>query len=111
MESPAYPELIKALIADLAQYRPSHGTIEPMLALDDQHGQYVLLHVGWDGLRRIRSVILHVRVGEGKIWIEHDGTPTPGFAQALIAAGVPQDAIVLAFQHPSIRSLPEVALA
>lgn len=111
MEPPAYPALIKALIADLAQYQPSHGAITPMLALDDQHGQYLLLHIGWDGLRRIRSVILHVRLGEGKIWIEHDGTPTPGFTQALIAAGVPPDAIVLAFQHPSIRSLAEVALA
>lgn len=111
MDARTYPTIIKELLTELAQYQPSHGEITPMVAFDDDHGQYLLLHIGWDGVRRVRSLIAHIRLSDDKIWIEHDGTPAPGIAVALMDAGVPNDAMVLAFHHPSVRSRTDVAVA
>ncbi|MCU0493899.1 MAG: XisI protein [Chloroflexaceae bacterium] len=111
MDARTYPTRIKHILTELAHYQPSHGEITPMVAFDDDHGQYLLLHIGWDGVRRVRSLIAHVRFSDDKIWIEHDGTPPPGIAVALVEAGVPKDDIVLAFHHPSVRPLTEFAVA
>lgn len=37
-----------------------------------------------------------------QVWIQHDGTST-GVANDLLARGIPEGALVLAFQHPSLR--------
>ena len=47
-------------------------------------------------LKRTRS---SARVTFGKIWIRHDGTNRP-VADELVRAGVPREAIVLAFHPP-----------
>lgn len=106
-----YHNLIKALLDDYTHYPPSHGVIETLPVFDDEHQQYLVLSIGWDGSRRVHGVIADVRLIDGKIWIEHDGTPPPGFALALVAAGVPKEDIVLAFHHPNVRPLTEFAAA
>jgi hypothetical protein len=54
--------------------------------------------------------VLHIDIIDGKIWIQHDGT-TDGAAETLVAAGVPQEAIVLGFQPPERRKLTAFAPA
>jgi len=56
--------------------------------------------------------LLHTRIDiiDGKIWIQHDGT-TEGAAERLVAAGIPQAAIVLGFQPPERRKLSAFAPA
>jgi hypothetical protein len=54
--------------------------------------------------------VLHIDIIDGKIWIQHDGT-TEGAAETLVAAGVPQEAIVLGFQSPERRKLTAFAPA
>ena len=63
---------------------------------------YQLMHVGWEGPRRIHGVVLHIDICDGQIWIQHDGTEG-GIANELLAAGVPYERIVLAFHHPAKR--------
>ena len=70
-----YRTLIKRMVAEHASYQPSHGQIEPLIVCDEAHDRYLLLDIGWDGPRRVHGVILHVALINGKIWIEHDGTP------------------------------------
>jgi hypothetical protein len=106
-----YRALIKQLMAEHARYQPSHGEIEPVVVVDDALGRYLLLDVGWDGPRRVHGVILHLRLHDGKVWIEHDGAPPPGAAAALIEAGVPREDIVLAFQPPRARAAAGHAVA
>lgn len=55
-----------------------------------------MLHVGWDGARRVHGSVIHLDLIGEKIWIQHDGTNRP-VANALLAEGIPNDAIVLGF--------------
>lgn len=104
-----YRSLILTYVDEFARYRPSQGDIVPKIILDEARDEYLLLHVGWNGAGRVHAIILHAHITDGKIWIEHDGTPPPGLASYLVDAGVPPTAIVLAFYHPSKR--PETAFA
>ena len=107
-----YRELIKQTLteqADLMQSNPVAG-LETICILDEKSDQYLLLNVGWENEQRIRYTTLHVRIHNGKIWIEEDWTEE-GIAPALIEAGVPKEDIVLAFQPPAMRPLTEYAVA
>jgi hypothetical protein len=101
--------LILAYLDEMAGYRPSHGDITPMTIVDETNDQYLLVHSGWNETGRVHSMILHVRIANGKIWIEHDGTPPPGIATYLVEEGIPPTAIVLGFYHPNKR--PDTAFA
>lgn len=93
-----YRALIRALIEDYARCKPSNGEIEAEVIFDDARDRYELVHVGWDGPRRVHGAVLHLDIIDGKIRIQHDGTNRP-VADERVRAGVPRDAIVLAF-HP-----------
>jgi XisI protein len=105
-----YRGLVGQIIQQYAAFPPSIGEIEIETVFDDEHGHYELLYVGWQGWRRVHGVVLHVDVRDDKIWIQHDGTEG-GIANDLVAAGVPRQHIVLAFQHPSRRAHTDFAPA
>ena len=46
--------------------------------------------------------MFHVRLKDGKVWIEQDWTEH-GVARELLEAGVPPEAIELSFQPPEMR--------
>jgi XisI protein len=54
--------------------------------------------------------LIHVDIIDGKLWIQHDGTER-GIARDLTAGGIPNDRIVLAFQHLSRRRHGDYAAA
>jgi hypothetical protein len=91
--------------AELANQMSQSG-LETHAVLDDSQGRYALLRVGWQQKKRVRTVILYVRLYDGKIWIEEDWTEN-GLAADLIAAGIPREIIILAFLHPSKRESVE----
>ncbi|HEX9734722.1 MAG TPA: XisI protein [Thermoanaerobaculia bacterium] len=95
-------ELVRKLVVEYASHRPSHGEIETEAIIDDEKGHYEVMHVGWDGDRRVHGSVIHIDIINDKIWIQHDGT-APGVAIELVDAGVPRDAIVLAFHPPYVR--------
>lgn len=109
-----YAKLIKTYLAHYAELLQSSSlkTTTPdltiNLALDDEHGQYLLVQSGWQGKRYVRHIILHLAIRQDKIWIEEDLTEE-GIATWLIQQGVPRQAIVLGFQPPQNRV--ETALA
>ncbi len=105
-----YRAIIKRILTDESRYKPSHGEIEPTLVFDETRDHYQLLYVGWDKPRRVHEVILHIRLCNGKVWIERDGTES-GVARQLLEAGVPKDDIVLAFHPPEKRRHTEFAVA
>jgi hypothetical protein len=89
--------------------QPENGVETPIIS-DDAHGEYLLMRVGWRGETRVRRPVFYLRLKGEKIWIEEDWTQD-GIATELVAAGVPHDAIVLAFQPPELRELTEFAAA
>ncbi|HTE19729.1 MAG TPA: XisI protein [Armatimonadota bacterium] len=98
----AYKESVKRVISQYAGLKPSYGEVEAELVFDDERGHYELLYTGWDGYRRIHGSVVHIDVRDGKVWIQHDGVED-GIADELLAAGIPPEHIVLAFQHPHKR--------
>jgi len=104
-----YRTLIKQIVLQHAEYAPSHGEIEARPIFDDTQDSYLLVDSGWDNSGRVYATLLDVRVKEGKIWIEIDGTER-GIAYDLLDAGIAQDDIVLGFLHPDRRQNVEYEL-
>jgi len=71
---------------------------------------YLLVNVGWHNDRRVHGCLVHIKINNGKVWIQRDGTEY-GMANALVDAGVPKDHIVLGFRSPEIRPYTGFAVA
>jgi hypothetical protein len=100
------------LLADYAQLYStiSDAGVDTDIIADDEHGDYLLMRVGWRGEMRVRRPVFYLRLRNDKIWIEEDWTKE-GIATELAAKGVPKDDIVLAFNPPELRELTEFAVA
>ena len=90
--------------------RPPSNGIDAMCVFDEERGHYLLLYVGWKDPHRVEKTMLHIRLHDGKIWIETDDTED-GFANELLRAGVPNSDIVLAFHPPHLRQYTDFAVA
>ena len=97
-----YRQLVQSIITDYTQVPYAHGEVQFETVMDSATDRYLLMLVGWEGIRRVHGCLIHVDIIDGKIWIQRDGTER-GVAQDLIDAGVPRDQIVLAFQPDVAR--------
>jgi XisI protein len=111
-----YRQIIQATLKkyySLAQSQTTHSNepnaIGDYIALDADHDQYLWVRSGWDGKKRVQYLILYLRIQDGKIWVEEDSTNF-GIVDELLAAGIPQQEIILGFHHPSKRPLTEFAV-
>src|SRR5262245_8717271 len=77
---------------------------------DSVHDNYLLMDVGWNATGRAYYIIFHLRLVDGKVWIERDGIEY-GIAEDLIEAGIPKEDIVLAFGDREPKTLSELAAA
>jgi cytochrome bd-type quinol oxidase subunit 1 len=94
---------ITAYIDELLRVPVSHGDIAMESLIDTQQQRFAVVSVGWNGAKRVQSLVLYVVVRGDKIVIEHDGTAAPGLAAYLMDHGIPPSAIVLGSQHPNKR--------
>src|SRR5437879_6430195 len=88
-----YREVVRRLIEEYASYKPSHGQIQTEAIADLQQDHYEVIHVGWDGVRRIHGAIVHIDIKDGKVWVQYDET-SRSVAEELEAAGIPREDIV-----------------
>jgi hypothetical protein len=98
-----YPQLVQDILIEYARVPYAHGDIQRETVFDQTSGRYLLMLVGWEGIRRVHGCLIHVDIIDGTIWIQRDGTER-GVARDLIDAGVPRNRIVLAFQAPEERA-------
>jgi hypothetical protein len=98
-----YREIVRQLVEEYASYKPSNGRIATEAVIDPEHDHYEVMHVGWDGVRRVHGSVVHIDIRDDKIWIQYDGTSRP-VAEELIAAGIPREDIVLGFHPEDVRS-------
>jgi hypothetical protein len=96
--------------ADLENQGPSADGVQTFCAFDGERDQYLVVRVGWSGQRRIKGVVLHLRLHEGKVWVEENGTDRP-IASELAGLGVPPADIILGFHHPVLREASPFAVA
>jgi hypothetical protein len=109
--SVAYTSLIKQLITEHMHDLSTTDTVEARAVFDDDHGEYLLLHIGWKGISRVQTIALHISLQDERVHIERDALPPPGAAMALREQGVPKDLIVLSFLHPEEREYSDFAVA
>ena len=105
----SYRNVIKQVLAQHAEYTPSHGQIEAIPIFDERNDNYLLVDVGWDRTGRVHCVALHLRIKNGKVWIEQDGTEE-GVTGELLDAGIPKADIVLGFYRPERRKITDFAV-
>ena len=105
-----YRKIIQDILAKHAQFQPSHGEIEPIQICDLEHDNYLLMGLGWDRTGRVHNVVFHLRIKDGKIWVEWDGIEQ-GVTQELLEAGVVKEDIVLGFYRPERRALTGFSVA
>lgn len=107
-----FRDLIKRILlerADLLNSQPVPG-LETLCVFDEASDVYMVLNVGWLDRRRVQYFTLLVRILDCKIWIEEDGTEE-GLANSLVAAGIPAQNIVVAYNPPELRKMTEYAVA
>lgn len=105
-----YRTRVKQILLRHAEYAPSLGEVESVPVFDERGDHYLLVDFGWNRTGRVHSVILHLQLKNGKVWIERDGTEE-GIAYDLLEAGIPKEDIVLAFYRPERRAITEFAVA
>lgn len=105
-----YRAILAQIIEQEARHRSASPDVEVCQICDDVHQHYQLLYLGWQATKRVFAPVIHLRIHNGKIWVEHDGTEE-GVTDTLLAAGIPRDEIVLAFYSPQKRPYTEFAVA
>ena len=103
-------QLIEKILVEYAKVPYSHGEFRLQTVFDRDQKHYLLMLVGWEGVRRVHGCLVHVDIIDGKFWIQRDGTEY-SIAQELLDAGVPKDRIVLAFRSLEKRRLTDFARA
>jgi hypothetical protein len=105
----SHREIVRRLIGEYAGYKPANGQVETEAIVDSQRDHYEVMHVGWDGVRRVHGSVVHIDILGGKVWVQYDGTTRP-VAEELIAAGIPREDIVLGFHPAELRHLTGFAV-
>ena len=105
-----YRQIIAKTFQDYADFLDTDRQIQIELVLDQTRDRYLLVETGWQNGYRIYGTLLHIDIIDQKIWIQHDGTED-GIADELVAAGIPQKQIILAFKSPEIRPYTDFAIA
>lgn len=107
-----YRNLIKRILTEYVELssRQPKPEVETILIIDEEHGHYLWMKLGWENGKRVKYITVYVRLLEGKFWIEEDLTED-GIATDLVREGVPRTDIVLAFHDPETRKHTDFAAA
>ncbi len=97
-----YRKIVRDIVEEYGSYTPANGQIDAEVIVDPTRDHYEVVHIGWDGVRRVHGSVVHLDIRNGKVWIQYDGTSRP-VADELIAAGVPREDIVLGFHPAELR--------
>jgi hypothetical protein len=102
-------DVICDILTEYAQIPYSYGEIDRKTVFDRVSDRYLLMIVGWEGIKRVHGRLIHLEIIGGKIWIQRDGTED-GIANDLLQYGIRKDQIVLGFRDPEIRQYTEFAV-
>ena len=80
----------------------SYGHLWKELIFDLERQQFTVLLVGWRGLTRFHSVLIHIAIRGDFVWLEEDNTELE-IANLLVERGIAKERIVLGFQPPYKR--------
>jgi XisI protein len=97
-----YRDIIKSFLEDSITGSSEDPNFETQLICDRDRDHYQLVSLGWQGHRRFYSVLIHLDIKDGKVWVQKNDTDRL-IAQELIALGVVREDIVLGLQPAYAR--------
>lgn len=109
MDITKYSKIICQLLNEYSKIPYFYGELERRFIISEDKNSYLLMTLGWQRDKRVHSCLIHVEIKNNKVWIQRDGTED-GIAEELVAAGIPKQDIVLAFQPPEVRPYTEYAV-
>jgi len=98
-----YRSIARRIINEYARIPSAIGDIQTQAIFDDDGGHYLLMSMGWEQDRRVYFPAIHIDVTGDKVWLQCDNTSAV-IADELVAAGIPQERIVLGFRPPDVRA-------
>ena len=101
-------KIIREILTEYALIPYAYGEIERKTVFDSECDRYLLMILGWEGVKHVHGCLIHIEIINDKIWIQRDGTED-GVAEDLLRAGIPKERIVLGFRSPATRKLTEFA--
>ncbi|MDX2255474.1 MAG: XisI protein [Pseudanabaenaceae cyanobacterium bins.39] len=105
-----YRNILHQSLSEQARLMSKPGRITSNVLISEDRNHFMVINEGWEGKRRIHSLVFHAEIRRDKLWIHHDGIDR-GITEDLVAAGIPKDHIVLAFHSPEIRPHTGYAVA
>jgi hypothetical protein len=109
MDTQNYPQIVRDLLNQHAQSKPSFGNIEVETIFDLENDRYQIVHMGWHRDRRVHQCVMHIDICNGKIWILHNTTEHE-LDLELLAMGVPKEDIVLGLHPPEMRQFTDYSV-
>lgn len=103
-------KIIEQVLKPYTEIPYAYGNVETKLILDRDNDNYLLLAIGWDGVKRVHGTIVHIEIRNGKVWVQQDGTEA-GVTDELMAHGIPAKQIVLGFHPAELRQYTGLAVA
>lgn len=99
-----YAKILEDVIQEWGTATEGDDTSRLLTIIDRESGNFLLVSAGWHGTKRLHNIIYHARIYNGKLWVEWDGTD-PSINEELIRRGIPEEEMIFAFNHPSLRDL------
>ncbi|QJD77175.1 XisI protein [Spirosoma rhododendri] len=96
-----YRQLIRHQLTEYASYSVGQPVRDDVV-FDSDRDRYMLVSMGWDGLKHIVQPIIRIDIIDEKVWVQEDNTDR-SVTDALVAAGIPKQAIVLGFHPEHLR--------
>jgi hypothetical protein len=104
-----YRQIIGNVLSAYVRVQYANGEIQNEAVFDRDHDRYLVVSIGWQDVKRVHGVLIHIDLVGDKVWVQRDGTEH-GIANDLVAAGIPKDHLVLGFHAPEVRQHTEYAI-
>lgn len=105
-----YRKIVTKILEEQAACGASLGKIDEYAVCDEKTDNYLLINVGWHPSgRRQHGMPVHIRIKDGKVLIEWDGTDQQ-IAQQLINVGIAVEDIVFP-ETQTVKTGSEAKLA
>jgi hypothetical protein len=105
-----YRRIIQEALQKYTDIKYSYGDIHNEILFDQGADRYMVVSVGWQGIKRVHGCLIHIDIIQDKVWIQRDGTED-SIANELVASGIPKNKIVLGYKEPEVRQYTDYAVA
>lgn len=89
-----YRQIVQQLLTSYSQIPYIHDDLKDETIFDHAADRYLLLTVGWQGRKRVNTVVLHLDIRDGQVWIQCNNTDQD-IVEELVERGVDAKDIIL----------------